>query len=198
MKNPLLLSCFLIWVFWLFSCVFTSKWDSLPFYLFWYSNPRGSKKFWCILSRQNWQDSCRAPRPYTLKIVFLCTEEKQRTWALFPWLPQNSKWLSLLLSHTVVPLTIVLLWIYMYSFIHILSLCICVYIFKEKVHYKKLELNLLCQYDILLAADILFMDLSYGCYGNKTAVSGPFCGAAQRRRCPPCAAPPASPCPLSP
>lgn len=55
----------------------------------------------------------------------------------------------------------------------------CIYIFKEQVHCKKLELNLLCQYDTLLAEDILFLDLSYGCYGNKTAASGLFCGAVQ-------------------
>lgn len=63
-----------------------------------------------------------------------------------------------------------------YTFIYTYSEC--VYIFKEQVRRKKLELNLLCQYDILLAEDNLFMDLSYGCYGNRTAASGPFCGPA--------------------
>lgn len=89
---------------------------------------------------------------------------------------------------------------YMYSRIcvHLLSVCICEYIFKEQVHCKKLELNPLCQYDILLAEDILFMDFSYGCHSNKTAVSGPFCGTVWGRHCPPCAVPPASLHPLWP
>lgn len=86
-----------------------------------------------------------------------------------------------------------------YVSIYTYSECICiyfVYIFKKQVHCKKLELNLLCQHDILLAEDVLFMDTSYGCYGNRTAMRGLVCGAVQGRRHPPRAAPPASPHPL--
>lgn len=85
-----------------------------------------------------------------------------------------------LVSHTVLSASDYSSFMNIYVLIYMYSECIymCIYIFKEQVHCKKLELNLLCQYDILLAEDILFMDISYGCYGNKAAASGPFCGAA--------------------
>lgn len=54
-----------------------------------------------------------------------------------------------------------------------------VYIFKEQAHCKKLGRNL-CRCDLLLAEDVLFLALSYGCYSNNRSEWSLLWGRAGR------------------